>query len=215
MNTPSREISTAMSAGASMSAALSSGAPSATYAKSIGASRAHADVIIPALPEFADNARKNREDRLTGSCGGTELASRLERVKPFEPKMLTCVIPLNDARKLSLRRTRWRALAGARALGDAFTQSHAHVPTPAPHPHTRTTPFPFFFARAPPLTAARRSGSVPGRAPSSSTAPTRPRPCARRPRSLAPSSRTNYAQPSTRQPWGHPAGRRTTSRTLR
>ncbi len=93
MNTPSREISTAMSAGASMSAALSSGAPSATYAKSIGASRAHADVIIPALPEFADNARKNREDRLTGSCGGTELASRLERVKPFEPKMLTCVIP--------------------------------------------------------------------------------------------------------------------------
>lgn len=100
-----------MSAGASMSAALSAGAPSETYAKSIGASpRAPADVIIPALPGYADNARKNREDRLTGSCGGTELASRLAVVKPFEPKMLRCAEALLGGH--ACEPSRWCARAG-------------------------------------------------------------------------------------------------------
>ena len=71
---------------------LSGGAPSDAYAASIGVSRAaKLGVEAPRLMNREEVRAHVTADRVTAALGGTELSERVQKARPFEPRMLSCV----------------------------------------------------------------------------------------------------------------------------
>lgn len=68
-----------------------SGGPSTTYEATIGRSAHAGEAPVPALPTGADIARAAQADRVSPSVGSTPLAQRLDGLKAFQPKLLSCV----------------------------------------------------------------------------------------------------------------------------
>ena len=71
---------------------LSGGAPSDAYAASVGVSRGSKAVVdVPRLMNRDEVRAVVTADRVTAALGGTELSERVQKARPFEPRMLSCV----------------------------------------------------------------------------------------------------------------------------
>ena len=81
---------------------LSGGAPSDAYAASIGVSRgSKLGVEAPRQLNREEVRAVVTADRVTAALGGTELADRVQKARPFEPRMLTCVSLAGRSPRLS------------------------------------------------------------------------------------------------------------------